>query len=102
MEGEIGVRVIAKDGAPRVERFQDGPVGRPGAGLEDQVSREVDDRRHATERGRSRGRFGWLRQELGAAPPVLRHGDGDVGVRLDAAGQDDLALGVDDSRGVAW
>jgi len=95
VEREVGVGVAAEDGAPPLDVLGDGHARGVGRGRQVEITREVDDRRHAAEGGGAGGRLGGLGHDVGLSRPHLRHGDVDVRVRLDAAGDDDLAAGVD-------
>jgi len=97
VEREVGVGVAAdaEDGAPPLDALGDGHARGVGRGRQVEIAREVDDRRHAAEGSGAGGRRGRLGHDVGLPRPHLRHGDVDVRVRLDAAGDDDLAAGVD-------
>ena len=100
VEREVGVRMATEDVASPLDRLRDRHARRVRIGCERQVAGEVDDRRHAAERRGARGRFRRLCHHVRRAAPDLRDRDRNVRVRLDAAGHDDLAAGVDGPRGV--
>ena len=95
MEREVGVGVTPEDGAPPLNVLGDGHARGVGRGRQVKIAREVDDRGHAAEGGGASGRLGRLGHDVRLPRPHLRHGDVDVRVWLDAAGDDDLAAGVD-------
>src|SRR5436190_1302034 len=100
VEGDVRVGVTAEDGAPPLDRLGDRHA--PGGRIrrERQVTGEADDGGHAPEGGRAAGRCRRLRHDLRTTAPLLPGRDRHARRRLDPAGDDDLAVGIDDVAGI--
>ena len=100
MEGVVGVGVPPEGVPPRLDLRHDGVGRRHRARCQGQRPREIDVGGDASEGCGAARRFRRLGEDaVVSAGPVVGHRHVDVGVRLDTAGQDDHARGVDGLAG---
>src|SRR5215471_4445618 len=100
VEGKIRIGMITKDLAPAADLCRDGLGGCLRARWWIEIASEVDDRRYPSKGRSAAGCFRRLGHYFGTSGPPLGHRDGDMGMRLDAARQHNMTLGLDDPGGL--
>src|SRR5712691_4667083 len=96
VEGKVRIGMAAKDLAPAVDLCRDGLWGWLMAQGRIEIASEVDDGRHPSKSRSAAGCFRRLGHHFRTSSPPLGHRNSNMGVRLNAARQYNVALRLDD------
>src|SRR6266568_6407924 len=96
VEGKIRIGMAAKDIAPAVDLCRDGRWSWLMVQGRIEIAGEVDDGRHPSKSRSAAGCFRRLGHYFRTSGPPLGHRNSNMGVRLDAARQHYVTLGLDD------
>src|SRR5581483_2572001 len=99
MKGIVSVTMSVEGGTSLLHVVHNRSRENAAVRVQTEVAGEIDNSRHAAERRRAARRLGRLCHHVRNPRPLLRHGNADMCVRLDTAGNDNLPARVNFAAG---